>query len=131
MKNIICIIISGLVILSSCKMKKTDEQEIQKLLDRQAQMKTTQEKSVDRLMDLRDSLASEKEHLMQRREQKNEQVRLLKSNQQLLVEKLKQTEESDVSGEKAELKDKISRYDDSINALDQELSKKLNYVEYL
>ena len=122
MKNIICIIISGLVILSSCKMKKTDEQEIQKLLDRQAQMKTTQEKSVDRLMDLRDSLASEKEHLMQRREQKNEQVRLLKSNQQLLVEKLKQTEESDVSGEKAELKDKISRYDDSINALDQEVA---------
>jgi chromosome segregation ATPase len=122
MKKLINILLLFLIVFAGCKTKKTDEQEIQKLLDRQAQIQESQKESLDELQQLKDSLAVEKEKLVMERDQKDEKVKLLEKNQQILVEELKKEEETDISSEKGKLQEQISGYEDSIKQLKEELS---------
>jgi len=122
MKKLINILLLFLIVFAGCKTKKTDEQEIRKLLDRQAQIQESQEESLDELQQLKDSLAVEKEKLVIERDQKDEKVKLLEKNQQILVEELKKEEETDISSEKNRLEEQISGYEDSIAQLKEELS---------
>jgi chromosome segregation ATPase len=123
MKNIINILLLILVVLTGCKMKKSDEQEIQKLLDRQTQIQESREESVERLVNIKDSLAGERQLLMEQRAKKDQKVKALQENQQRLVDRLKGEEESVITREKAELQGKISRYDDSIEQVINELQR--------
>ncbi|MGM0473427.1 MAG: hypothetical protein ACQERV_04735 [Bacteroidota bacterium] len=120
--------IAGLVLaimITGCKTRTSEseeEQEIQKLLDRQAQMQEIQEERVDELDQIQDSLASEKETLIRQRELKDEQITLLEQNRQALAEKLKEEQVSAVASEKTELENKISAYEDSIRQLKDEMA---------
>ncbi len=122
MKKLINILLLFMVVFAGCKTKKTDEQEIQKLLDRQAQQQESQKESLDKLQQIKDSLAVEKDMLVKERDQKDEKVKLLEKNQQILVEELKKEEETDISSEKTRLQEQISGYEDSIEQLKDELS---------
>jgi len=96
---------------------------MQKLLDRQSELKERQEESVDRLKDLKDSLDLEKRSLIEQRDSRDRQIGQMEDNQQMLVERLKEEEASDVESEKNELQMRINEYEDSIRVLKEELNQ--------
>ncbi len=121
-----------LFILSGCKQGTSGEEEINKLIERQAELKKTQEKSLDEMQQLRDSLELERTALMGERNLKDQRIKQLAENQQLLADRLKQEEQAEVSSEKEELQKNINLYEDSIDQLKTELSRldtKLDSIE--
>jgi chromosome segregation ATPase len=119
-------------LLVGCNKNKTNDENVQKLLDRQAEMQEKQEKSVDQLEHLKDSLATEKQSLLNQRKSKDLQIKTMEKNQQILTDKLKEEQITDVSAQRSELNAKIITYEDSINQLKQELmllNKQLDSVE--
>jgi len=111
------------LIISACNTGRTDEENMQKLLDRQSELKERQEESVDRLKDLKDSLDLEKRSLIEQRDSRDRQIGQMEDNQQMLVERLKEEEASDVESEKNELQMRINEYEDSIRVLKEELNQ--------
>jgi chromosome segregation ATPase len=120
MKKLINILFVLIIIITGCKTKKTGEDEVQKLLDRQAQVKDSQEETVDKLTRIKDSLAIEKELLVAARDQTNEKVKLLTKHRKVLVDELKEGEESELTAEKSRLNEQISIYEDSIELMKRE-----------
>jgi hypothetical protein len=110
-----------ILLLSACKSGRTDEENIQKLLDRQAEIQEQQEESVDQLQILKDSLSQEKRSLLDQRQSRDSQIRLMEETQQALVDSLKEKEASVVESEKNALELRISEYEDSIRVLRGEL----------
>ena len=131
MKKLTILGVAVLILLSACKTNRTNEEEnIDKLLDRQAEMKQVQKESVDQLESIKDSLANEKEllidekrSLIDQRDSKNKQIQLMEQNQKILAEKLKEEEALVASSEKEGLEEKIVRYEDSISLLKKDLSQ--------
>jgi len=111
-----------LVLLSACKTERTDNDNIEKLLDRQAEVQEVQEESVEQMESLKDSLAMEKRSLLDQRETKDQQIRQLEENQKQLADQLKEEEAKAVSAQKADLAKQISLYEDSIATLKNEIS---------
>jgi chromosome segregation ATPase len=122
MKNLTVAGLILMILVAGCKTKRTEEQEVQKLLDRQTQMQESQAEAVDRLQHIRDSLSREKQALITQREQKDRKIGQLEENRQALAGKLKEEEASAVTSEKENLQEQISGYEDSIRQLKDELS---------
>jgi chromosome segregation ATPase len=124
MKKLIHItpIVMVVIVLSGCKPKTSSDEEIYKLQERQAQVLESQDKSLDDMHQLMDSLENEKLTFIGQRDLKDQQIKTLEKNQQLLVDRLNQKETSDVSTEKARLKESVATYEDSISALKAELA---------
>jgi len=117
--------IAGMIlvmIIAGCKTKKTEEQEIGKLLERQAQLQESQSEAVDELQMIRDSLSDEKMTLIREREQKDLTIQRLEENQKALADSLREREQSAVASEKAGLQNRITAYEDSIQLVKGELS---------
>jgi hypothetical protein len=123
MKRITILGIVLLLIMSACNSGRNNDENIQKLLDRQAEMQQLQEESVDQLQDLKDSLNQEKNTLIDRRDSSDRQIRQMEENQKLLVDRLKEQAASDVASEKDELEKHINEYEDSIRILKDELQQ--------
>ena len=111
-----------LVLLSACKTNRTGDENIEKLLERQAETQEVQEQSVEQMERLKDSLASEKRSLLDQRESKDRQIRQLEENQKQLADQLKEEEAKAVSSQKADLEEQISLYEDSISNLKNEIN---------
>jgi chromosome segregation ATPase len=111
-----------LIVFAGCKSKQPSDQEVQKLLNRQAQTKESQEGSVDELQNTKDSLEKEKNMLIVEREQKDREIKQMEKNQELLMEGLKKEEEAKISTEKNMLTKQITQYEDSIALLKNEVS---------
>ena len=88
MKKINILGLSLALVISACNTGRTDEENIQKLLDRQSELKELQEESVDRLQVLKDSLDMEKRSLIEQRDSRDRQIGQMEDNQQMLVERL-------------------------------------------
>jgi chromosome segregation ATPase len=123
MKQITILGIVLLLIMSACNSGSNNDENIQKLLDRQAEMQQLQEESVDQLQGLKDSLNQEKETLIDRRDSSDRHIRRMEENQKLLVNRLKDKAASDVASEKDELEKRINEYEDSIRILKDELQQ--------
>jgi len=121
-KSIIALTTCFFVLLSACKTNRTDEENIDKLLERQAETQEVQEQTLDQMERLKDSLASEKKSLLDQRDSKDQQIRQLEDNQKQLADQLKEEEAKAVSSQKAELEEQISLYEDSISNLKNEIS---------
>ena len=91
-------------------------------MERQAQVLESQDKSLDEMHQQMDSLENEKLALIGQRDLKDQQIKTLEKNQQLLVDRLNQEETSDVSTEKSELQKSVATYEDSISVLKDELA---------
>ena len=111
-----------LIALSGCKPKTSSDAEIQKLMERQAQVLESQDKSLDEMHQQMDSLENEKLALIGQRDLKDQQIKTLEKNQQLMVDRLNQEKTSDVSTEKSELQKSVATYEDSISVLKDELA---------
>lgn len=124
MKKLIHIIpfVIVLIALSGCKPKTSSDAEIQKLMERQAQVLESQDKSLDEMHQQMDSLENEKLALIGQRDLKDQQIKTLEKNQQLMVDRLNQEKTSDVSTEKSELQKSVATYEDSISVLKDELA---------
>ena len=112
-----------LILLTACKTSRTDEENLEKLLDRQAEIKKDQEESIDQMERLKDSLTIEKKILLNQRESKDQQIRQMEMNQKQLADKLKEEEANAVSSQKADLEEQIDRYEDSISGLKKEIGE--------
>jgi golgin subfamily B member 1 len=122
MKKPIYTLILILLVIGGCKSKQSGEQEIQKLLERQAVIKESQQESVDKLQQINDSLVNEKKILILERNKKDERSKLLEKDQQILIEKIKSEEQSELSSEKTGFEEQFSIYKDSIEQLKNELA---------
>jgi len=111
-----------LVLLSACKTNRTDDENLEKLLERQAETQKVQEQSIEQMERLKDSLALEKRSLLGQRESKDKQIRQLQDNQQQLADQLKEEEAKAVSSQKADLEEQISLYEDSIATLKDDIN---------
>lgn len=132
MKKLAILGVGLLIVLTACNTNRTDtdQENIDKLLDSQAEMQKIQEESVDQLDRIKDSLAKkrraiidEKESLIDQRDSKDQEIQQMEQNQQILSEKLKEEEALVASSEKAALEERIKRYGDSINLLKKDLSQ--------
>ena len=121
MKRITILGVALLLIMSACKSGRTNDENIQKLLDRQAEMQELQEESVDQLQGLKDSLSQEKKSLLDQRDSSDRHIRRMEENQRLLVDRLKDKAASDVASDREELETRINEYEDSIRILKGEL----------
>ena len=121
MKRITILGVALLLIMSACKSGRTNDENIQKLLDRQAEMQELQEESVDQLQGLKDSLSQEKKSLLDQRDSSDRHIRRMEENQRLLVDRLKDKAASDVASDRDELEKRINEYEDSIRILKGEL----------
>ena len=120
-KSIIAIGTCLLVLLSACKTSRTNDENIEKLLERQAATQEVQERSLEQMERLKDSLAFQKRSLLDQRESKDQQIRQLEENQIQLADQLKEEEAKAVSSQKADLEEQISLYEDSISNLKNEI----------
>lgn len=121
-----------LVILSGCNTGRTEEDNLQKLLENQAEMEQAQEQSVERLAKIRDSLNVQRKSLLDQRDATDVQILQMERNQTLLTEQLNQEEAADVSEKKTGLENQVSNYQDSIATLKQilfALNNQLDSVE--
>jgi chromosome segregation ATPase len=121
MKRITILGVALLLIMSACKSGRTNDENVQKLLDRQAEMQELQEESVDQLQGLKDSLSQEKKSLLDQRDSSDRHIRRMEENQRLLVDRLKDKAASDVASDRDELEKRINEYEDSIRILKGEL----------
>jgi chromosome segregation ATPase len=111
-----------LIAFSGCKPKTSSEAEINKLLERQSELLEVQDESIDEMQQLKDSLEEEKLTLIGQRDRKDQRIKQMEKNQQLLVDQLKQEETKAVSSEKSRLQESLERYEDSISELKNELA---------
>lgn len=118
-----------LVILSGCNTSRTEEDNIQKLLENQADMEQAQEQSVERLAEIKDSLNAQRKTILDQRDSTDMQIQQMERNQTLLTEQLNQEEASGVSEKKSELENQVSVYEDSIAFLKQELFSLNNQLD--
>jgi hypothetical protein len=94
------ILITGLcsfLILNSCNRSGKQDENIQQLLDRQAEIEDRKEESVNQLYQLRDSLALGKEALISQRDSKQDRIDRMENDQQMLVDMLKEGEVEELS----------------------------------
>jgi malate synthase len=71
------ILVTGLamlVVLTGCKTGNTEDENIQKLLQNQAQMEQAQEQSVEKLAEIRDSLNVQRRTLLDERDSTDRQI---------------------------------------------------------
>jgi len=122
MEKLIYTLILLLLVTGGCKSRKSGEQEIQKLLERQSVIKESQQESIKRLQQINDSLENEKKLLIQERNQKDQKSAMLERDQSVLAEKIKSEEQSGVSSEKTSLEGHNSTYRDSIEQLKKDLA---------
>jgi chromosome segregation ATPase len=122
MKKLTILVVGLIILLPACKTGKTDQENIDKLLETQAEMQQVQEESVEQLGQIKDSLDSEKRSLLDQREAKDREIQQMEKNQQVLADKLKEEQALIAASEKEELEQKIAGYKDSINQLQSELS---------
>lgn len=118
-----------LVILSGCNTSRTEEDNIQKLLESQAEMEQAQEQSVERLAEIKDSLNAQRRTLLDQRDSTDMQIQQMERNQTLLTEQLNQEEASGVSEKKSELENQVSVYEDSIAYMKQQLFSLNNQLD--
>lgn len=121
-----------MVLLAACNTSRNEEENLQKLLDRQTQIEQAQEQSVDRLEEIRDSLATQRRSLLDQRDSTDLHIRDLEKNQTMLTNQLNEVEASGVTEEKSDLESRVSSYKDSIAILKQklfELNNELDSVE--
>jgi hypothetical protein len=104
-----------------CNNSRTEEENIQKLLESQTQLEQAQEKSVERLKEIKDSLDAQRVSLMDQRDSTDLLIRDMERNQTILANQLKQSEASEVSEEKSALEEQVTRYEDSISQLKEQL----------
>lgn len=123
MKKIFIIGAGMLILLTACKTNRTDDENLEKLLDRQAEIKKDQEESIEQMERLKDSLNIEKRTLLNQRESKDLQIQQMEMNQKQLADKLKEEEANTVSAQKADLEEQIDRYEDSISGLKKEIGE--------
>jgi hypothetical protein len=112
-----------LIIFSGCKPTTSGEQEINKLLDRQAKLQESQDESLDKLQQLKDSIALNKNSLLAERDLKDQQILQLEENQRMLADQLKEKEQNAAASVKYQLHKSISLYEDSIEQLKSELAR--------
>jgi chromosome segregation ATPase len=117
MKYLIQSLLFILIVLAGCKSDGSQDREVQKLLDRQAEVKERQEESVDRIRQIKDSLKHEKKSLLEQRDLKDRQVQQMAQNQQALVDQLNSEEQTRVASQKQKLQEQITAYEDSIKNL--------------
>lgn len=120
------LLITGLcsfLILTSCNRSGKQDENIQQLLDRQAEIEDRKEESVNELSSLWDSLAIEKEILISQRDSQQDRIDRMEMDQQLLVDKLKEGEVEELSLREEELHGEIESYKDSISYLKKEISQ--------
>ncbi|MEA1896814.1 MAG: hypothetical protein U9N53_04035 [Bacteroidota bacterium] len=138
MKKLAILGVGLLILLTACNTNRTDtdKENIDKLLDSQAEMQKVQEESVNQLDRIKDSLTTEKESmidenkslidekrlLIDQRDSKDKKIQQMEKNQQILAEKLKEEETFAASSEKTALEERIDRYEDSITLLKYDLS---------
>ncbi len=103
-----------LIVLTGCKSGGSQEQEVQKLLDRQAALKDRQEESVDRILQIQDSLKLAKKSLLEERDHKDSEVERMMQNQKVLVDQLNSKEQTRVASEIEKMQEQITAYEDSI-----------------
>ncbi|MEA3477448.1 MAG: hypothetical protein U9R60_04660 [Bacteroidota bacterium] len=122
MKKLTILVVGLIILLPACKTGKTDQENIDKLLETQAEMQQVQAESVEQLGQIKDSLDSEKRSLLDQREAKDREIQQMEKNQQVLADKLKEEQALIAVSEKEELEQKIEGYKDSINQLQDEFS---------
>lgn len=110
------------LVMTGCKTRTDSEQEVEKLLERQTQIQEAQEASVEELERIRDSLDRQEDSLLSERETRTRHITRLQQNQQILAERLRQEEQSDISSEKEELQGQIAAYEDSIATIQTEIA---------
>lgn len=110
-----------MVLLTACKTRQTDEENIQRLLDRQSEIQEEQEETLKEMEGLKDSLTRQRQSLLQQRSSKDRQIQQLERDQEFLAEQLKEEEAKAVSSRKGELEERIGAYKDSIADVKQEL----------
>jgi chromosome segregation ATPase len=118
-----------LLILTSCNQSGKQDENIQQLLDRQAEIEDRKEESVNTLFNLRDSLATEKELLISQRDSQQDRITRMEKDQQMLVDQLKESEVQELSSLEGELRDRIESYEDSIAFLKKEISQLNTYLD--
>ena len=120
-RRLLLTLFSLLVILSACNTSRTEEENIQKLLENQVKMEQAQEESVERLAEIKDSLNSQRKTLLDQRDSTDLRIQQMEQNQTLLAQQLNEENASDVSEQKTELENQVARYEDSIALLKQDL----------
>ncbi len=123
MKNLAIFGVSILVLLTACNSNQSNEENIQKLLDRQSEIQEEQEESLEQMEGLKDSLTMQRQTLLQQRTSKDQQIRQLRKDQEFLAEQLKEEEAKAVSSRRGELEERINAYKDSIEYVVSELSQ--------
>lgn len=108
-------------LLSACSSGQNEQDNVDKLLDRQAKIQEEQEQSVDQLENLKDSLVNEKKSLLDQRDTKDQQIQQMEENQDVLTEKLKEEEANEVFAQRAEMEAQIKVYKDSIAQMKSEV----------
>jgi len=114
--------ISLMMLFSACNPNRTDQENIDKLLDRQAKVDEALGESFENFARIKDSLTSQKLDLINQRESKDLQIRDMEKSRQFLADQLKEEEAYAVSSRKNELEDQIAGYVDSISMLKSELN---------
>ncbi len=121
MKKLAILGVSLAVLLTACKTRQTDDENIQRLLDRQSEIQEDQEETLEEMEGLKDSLTRQRQSLLQQRSSKDRQIQQLERDQEFLAEQLKEEEAKAVSSRKGELEERIEEYKDSIAGVKQEL----------
>jgi chromosome segregation ATPase len=114
-------IIGTMLLLSSCNTNRSDEENIQRLLDSQAEIEEAQEQSLERLEEIKDSLAVQRKSLLKKRDSTDQQIREMERDQLFLANQLKEVEASEITETRSELEHRVKTYQDSISLLKGEL----------
>jgi chromosome segregation ATPase len=114
-------IIGTMLLLSSCNTNRSDEENIQRLLDSQAEIEEAQEQSLERLEEIKDSLAAQRKSLLNKRDSTDQQIREMERDQLFLANQLKKEEASEITEARSELEHRVTAYQDSISLLRREL----------
>jgi len=109
------------LVMTGCKTRTDSEQEVEKLLERQTRIQESQEESVEKLERIRDSLDRQEDSLLSERQVRNQRISRLQQNQQILAERLRKEEQSDIVSDKDDLQAQINAYEDSISAVQTEI----------
>ncbi|MDF1575843.1 MAG: hypothetical protein P1P86_11705 [Bacteroidales bacterium] len=112
-----------IILLTACQSGKNEQENIDKLLERQTQIKERQEAAVENLEELKESLEREQFSLLEERSNKDQEIKRLESDQARLVEEVNKEETEDVTVRKKELESMIKQYDDSVASLKNEMEK--------
>lgn len=109
------------MVLAGCQSRTNEQDNIDKLLDQQAQIKEKQESALNDLEKLKDSLASEKSTLLEEKESKDMEIKRLENDQALLLEEFNQADSANLSTMKTKLETQIQNYRDSITLLKKDM----------